>query len=101
MILEKHQLLQGAVSYGKHGGTLAVSGSSTTCLLRCHAASALLSPVVLYGHERVCRHLLLAPWAGFLKALMPQEHKFKVFASDIAVLQGKVLPAPLYNSCPG
>ena len=46
--------------------SLAVSGSSTMSLLRCRAASALLSPVVSHGHVLVyahaCRHLLLAPW---------------------------------------
>lgn len=43
---------------------------------------------------------------GFLKSLMPQEHKFKLFTSDIAVVQRKMSlanqykPAPLDSSWP-
>lgn len=83
-----------------------VLDSSIMRLLRCHAASALLSPVVSHGHVLVNahahRHLLLLPsWVvGFLKSLMPQGHKFKLFTSERAVLQRKMFLASKYQSAP-
>lgn len=66
-----------------------VSYSRTMCLLRHRTASTLLSAVVSRGHVLVyahaCRHLLLAPWVAFLKSLMPQECKSKLFTTAIAV----------------
>lgn len=89
-----------------------VSGSSIICVLSCHAASALLSLVVSHRYVLVNAHarrllLLLPSWlVGFLKSLMPQECKFKLFTCEIAVLQRKMFlaskyePAPLYKSWP-
>lgn len=90
--------------------SLAVSGSSTVSsqvsCCKCVAITSGLSHGHVLVHAHACRHLLLASWVGFLKSLMPQGRKFKLFTSDIAVLQRKMLlaskykPAPLYNSCP-
>lgn len=76
--------------------SLAVSYSRTICLLRHRAASTLLLPVVSHGHvlvhARACRHLQLAPWVAFLKSLMPQECKFKLSTTAIAVCRRCCLP---------